>query len=299
MMYAPVLRFAQLTEQFENASTSAERVFDVLDSEVVVSENPDGPRLQSIRSDIRFEGVSFHYESSPAVLKGVSFCVKAGETIGIVGPSGSGKTTLTKLLCRFYDATKGRILVDGRDLSELNLAAFRAGLAVVGQKPTLFQTTILENIRYGRPDASREEVIRAARAANAHEFIMRLPEAYDTDAGEQGNRFSGGERQRICIARALLKSPELLILDEATSSVDTQNEKLIQQALDRLAADRTTFIIAHRLSTLRNADRIIMLEAGELVDMGTHRELMARCRPYRELVEAQGMLGVEQAAAVA
>jgi ABC-type multidrug transport system fused ATPase/permease subunit len=299
LMYAPVRRFALLTEQFEHAATSAERVFDVLDTEVVVSENRDGPKLEGIREGIRFENVSFNYDSGPPVLKNVSFEVKAGETVGIVGPSGSGKTTLIKLLCRFYDPAKGRILVDGRDLAELDLAGFRRRLAIVGQKPVLFRTTILENIRFGRPEASRREVTRAARAANAHEFVMSFPEAYDTDAREQGGRFSGGERQRLCIARALVRDPELLVLDEATSSVDTRNEKLIQAALDRLCENRTTFVIAHRLSTLRNADRILMMQDGEMLDFAPHRTLMQRCEPYRELVEAQGEIGGQETVQVA
>jgi len=294
LMYAPVWRFATLTEQFENASTSAERVFDVLDTEPTISSNPDGPRLDGIKEGIKFENVSFNYEGGPLVLKNISFEVKAGETIGIVGPSGSGKTTLIKLLCRFYDPTAGRILVDGTNLAELNLESFRSQLAIVGQSPILFRETILENIRYGMPDASRDQVIRAARVANAHEFIMQFPEAYDTDTREQGSRLSGGERQRICIARAVLKNPNLLILDEATSAVDTKNERLIQSALDRLVEGRTTFIIAHRLSTLRNADRIIMMKEGRVLDIGSHEALVERCEPYRELVEAQSQLGAEE-----
>jgi len=299
LLYAPVLRFGTLTQQFEYASASAERVFDVLDTEAVISGNEKGPTVEGVKDHIRFENVSFHYESGPPVLKDVSFSLKAGETIGVVGPSGSGKTTLIKLLCRFYDATSGRIVVDGHDLSEFNLASYRKQIAVVGQSPFLFRGSILENIRYGRPDATPEEVIQAARVANAHEFIMGFSEAYDTDARERGSRFSGGEKQRICIARAVLKDPQILILDEATSSVDTKNEKLIQEALDRLIENRTTFIIAHRLSTLRNADKIIMLKDGKVVDIGCHAELMNNCEPYRELVEAQSELGRDQSRNVA
>ncbi|MCK4376363.1 MAG: ABC transporter ATP-binding protein, partial [Candidatus Brocadiae bacterium] len=198
LMYAPVWRFATLTEQFENASTSAERVFDVLDTEVVVAANPEGHGLTGIEDSIRFEDLTFSYDGGPAVLKNVDLEVKAGETIGIVGPSGSGKTTLIKLLCRFYDPTRGRIMVDGHDLAQVELASYRKLLAIVAQNPTQFRDTILENIRYGRPEAGIEEVIRAARTANAHDFIMQFPEAYDTDAREKGGRFSGGERQRIC-----------------------------------------------------------------------------------------------------
>ena len=290
MINMPVMRFAVLTEQLENAMTSSERVFDVLDTEAIVSPNEGGHEVDGVKEGIRFENVSFSYDSGPTILKDISFSAAPGETIGIVGPSGSGKSTLIKLLCRFYDPSLGRILIDGHDLAKLNLPAYRKQIAIVGQMPFLFRDTILENIRYGKPDAGREEVIRAARIANAHEFVMRFPEAYDTDARERGSRFSGGEKQRLCIARAILKDPNILILDEATSSVDTKNEKLIQQALDRLIRERTAFIIAHRLSTLRNADRIVMMTEGRILDVGTHRELMARCKPYRELVEAQGDL---------
>ena len=291
MMYAPVERFGSLAQQFEYAAASAERVFDVLDTEAIISDNEKGHTLEKVREHIRFKNVSFHYEGGPPVLKDVSFTVKAGETVGLVGPSGSGKTTLIKLLCRFYDASEGKILIDGHDLAGVNLTSYRRMVSIVAQSPFLFRDTILENIRYGRPEATREEVIRAARIANAHDFIMQLPEAYDTDARERGSRFSGGERQRICIARAILKDPSILILDEATSSVDTKNEKLIQDALERITEHRTTFIIAHRLSTLRNADNIIMMQQGRIVDTGDHDELMARCEPYRELVEAQSRLG--------
>ncbi|MFO8006467.1 MAG: ABC transporter ATP-binding protein [Candidatus Brocadiia bacterium] len=293
MINAPVRRFARLTEQMENAATSAERVFDVLDTEADISGNEDGHQVEGVEEHVQFEDVSFSYDSGPAILKDISFSVEPGETIGIVGPSGSGKSTLIKLICRFYDISGGRILVDGRDIREVNLASYRSQLSIVGQEPFLFRDTILENIRYGKPEATRENVVRAAKVANAHEFIMRFPEAYDTDARERGNRFSGGEKQRICIARAVLKDPNILILDEATSSVDTKNEKLIQNALDRLIEDRTAFIIAHRLSTLRNADRIIMMREGEIVDIASHATLMKRCTPYRELVEAQKDFGGE------
>jgi ATP-binding cassette subfamily B protein len=287
IMYMPVQRLSVLAEQFEQASTSAARVFEVLDTEPNIGANDHSPRLSEVRQDIRFENVSFNYPSGPPVLKNVSFTVRAGETVGIVGPSGSGKTTLVKALCRFYDPMRGRILVDGHELATLNLPSYRMMLGIVDQNPFLFGESILENIRYGRPEASPEEVVRAARTANAHDFIMRLPEGYDTQSQERGTRFSGGERQRICIARAVLKDPAILVLDEATSAVDTRNEKLIQSALNRLIRGRTTFIIAHRLSTLRNADRILVMDKGELVDMAPHEVLMKRCATYTELVKAQ------------
>lgn len=293
IMYGPVRRFAKLTGRWENAATSAERVFDVLDSEIVVGENEEGRDLECIEQSVRFDDLHFNYDGGPTVLHNINFEVEAGQTVGIVGPSGSGKSTLVKLLCRFYEPASGGILIDGVDVADVKLSEFRKHLAVVGQNPILFRESILENIRYGRPDASKDEVIRAARIANAHQFIIQFPEAYDTDAREQGNRFSGGERQRICIARAILKNPELLVLDEATSSVDTKNEKLIQEALDRLCRDRTTFVIAHRLSTLRNADKIVMLQDGKLLDIAPHDVLMERCDEYRELVESQSALGEE------
>jgi ATP-binding cassette subfamily B protein len=298
LMYAPVRRFSMLAEQFENASTSAVRVFEVLDAEPTIAENRSGKQVEKLSEAIVFDNVSFNYEAGPPVLKNVSFRVDAGETIGVVGPSGSGKSTLIKLLCRYYNPTRGRIMIDDTPLTATNLSAFRRMLGVVDQNPFLFGESILENIRYGRPGASPDEVIQAARVANAHDFIMQLPEAYDTDARERGGRFSGGERQRICIARAVLKDPALLILDEATSAVDTRNEKLIQGALDRLVEGRTTFIIAHRLSTLRNADKILVMEDGELLDMGSHAELMARCRTYAELVRSQTELDSAMHAAV-
>jgi len=287
IMYAPVHRFSALAESFENASTSAARVFEVLDTEPTISANAGGGRLDKVQGDIRFQNVNFNYEAGPPILKNISFTVKAGETIGVVGPSGSGKSTLIKLLCRYYDPSRGQILIDGQDLSKINLASYRRMLGIVEQSPFLFGESITENIRYGKPEADAEDVLRAARAANAHEFIMLLPEGYDTEARERGSRFSGGERQRICIARAILKDPAILILDEATSAVDTRNEKLIQNALDQLITGRTTFIIAHRLSTLRNADKILVLEDGELLDIGSHTELVHRCKTYAELVKTQ------------
>jgi ATP-binding cassette subfamily B protein len=209
------------------------------------------------------------------VLRDVSFDVKPGETIGLAGPSGGGKTTLVNLICRFYDVTRGRLLVDGTDVRDLDLHELRRQIGVVLQEPYLFSGTIADNIAYGRPEATLDRIVAAARAANAHDFIVGFPDGYDTVVGERGQTLSGGERQRISIARAILSDPRILILDEATSSVDTETEKKIQEAIRRLVSGRTTFAIAHRLSTLRTANRLLILEKGKLVQIGTHEELLA------------------------
>jgi ATP-binding cassette subfamily B protein len=284
----PVEIIGQLSRMMNRAVSSAHRVFEILDAEPKVKEpeNPVDPGR--LRGAIAFERVSFSYDGLRSVVKDVSFEVRPGEMIGLVGSSGGGKSTLTSLIARFHDVTRGRVLIDGLDLRELELGSYRRQVGMVLQDPYLFHGTILENIRYGRPEASLAEVVRAARAAHVHEFVTRLPHGYDTVVGERGHTLSGGERQRVSIARALLQDPRVLILDEATSSVDTETERKIQDALDRLVQGRTTIAIAHRLSTLRKADRLLVVKEGRIVEQGTHDQLLlVENGVYRKLHELQ------------
>ncbi len=290
-LYEPIGRLSRVTDQLQRAATSAERVFELLDAMPEVSE-PKNPATLGGRSSghVAFQGITFAYDPNAPVLRKVSLDVQPGEMIGIVGHSGVGKSTLASLLLRFYDPDEGSVLLDGVDIRKLAGRELRSNIGLVLQEPTLFHGSVLENIRYGKRDATYEEVIAAAKVANAHNFLVKLPEGYDTQVGERGVRLSQGEKQRISIARAILRDPPILILDEATASVDTETERLIQSALDRLVEGRTVLAIAHRLSTLRNADRIIVLDNGHIAESGNHEQLLAEQGIYYDLCQAQSML---------
>jgi subfamily B ATP-binding cassette protein MsbA len=319
-MYMPVRRFAEVNVIYQTSLAAIERVFEVFDITPKIVEKPQAVTSSPQRGEVTFEQVSFDYgddsdesrvsleEGLPAielealeakhskearenrrrpVLDQVGFAVRPGERVALVGPSGSGKTTLVSLLPRLYDVTAGRILIDGVDVRDYRLRPLRRAIGIVQQDSFLFSGSVHQNIAYGRPDASDEEVIAAARAANAHEFISQLPDGYDSMLGERGVNLSGGQRQRVSIARALLKDPRILILDEATSALDSESEGLVQDALGRLMVGRTCFIIAHRLSTVRDADRIFVMEAGRIVECGNHAELVDRGNLYARLVRQQ------------
>ena len=286
--FRPVYTLCQMNERFIRAATSADRVFEIIDTPPSVADREDAITLENIKGDIEFKDVYFSYDAEKNALRGISFSAKAGEMIGLVGHSGAGKSTVINLITRFYDPSEGSIEIDGHDSRDIKLKALRQQVGVVLQDPFLFQGTVAENIGYSKPGATRHEIIAAAKAANAHEFIVKFSDGYDTRVGERGARVSGGERQRISIARAILKDPRVLILDEATSSVDTETESNIQEALERLIRGRTVFAIAHRLSTLKYADRLVVLKDGKVDEIGTHEELLAnKDGTYANLCEKQ------------
>ncbi len=286
-LYGPVQALTRQVTQVSRALTAAERVFEVLDTDPEITDSGAAIEMKTVRGAVEFQNVSFGYERHRPVLHGVNLKVEPGEMIGLVGHSGAGKSTIINLLLRFYDVTEGSLLVDGVDIRDIKRDDLRKNIGVVLQESYLFHGSIYDNIAYGNPEASRRDVIAAARAAFAHDFIISFPDGYDTLVGERGTRLSGGERQRISIARAILHDPKILILDEATASVDTQTEQSIQNALQNLVRGRTTFAIAHRLSTLKHADRLVVVEGGKIVESGTHDELMKKHGSFYKLVEAQ------------
>ena len=285
--YDPVRRLADVDNTFQQAIAAADRIFELLDEKVDIRDTPDAITLNKIKGDVVFHDVHFHYGDGDEVLHDIDFHIAPGQVVALVGPSGAGKTSIANLLCRFYDPTHGHILLDSHNLRQVQLRSLRRHVAVVLQDTFLFNATVRENLLYGKPDASERELIAAAEAACAHEFIEQMPGGYDTEIGERGVKLSGGQRQRLALARAILADPRILILDEATSSVDAEAEYLIQQALEKVMQGRTSLVIAHRLSTIRNADKIIALHDGKISEVGNHDELLAHGGLYSQLYQRQ------------
>lgn len=286
-LYLPLQRFSELNIVFANSLAALDRIFEVMDQTSEITDKLEAVKLEKVNGKVEFDRVNFDYVKDCPVLNDVSFTANPGRKIALVGPSGSGKTSIVSLIPRFYDVSSGSVHIDGIDIRDIKLNSLRRNIGMVLQDPILFSGTIRENILYGKPAASDEEIIAASRAANAYDFIVSLPNGFDTEVGERGSQLSGGQRQRITIARAFLKDPKILILDEATSSLDSESERMIQEAMEKLISGRTTFIIAHRLSTVVHADQILVLFDGRIIDSGTHGNLLEKSAVYRKLYEGQ------------
>jgi subfamily B ATP-binding cassette protein MsbA len=286
MLYDPVKRLSKIHLSIQQSSAAADRIFEILDTEVSVDDSKAAVEFNDTIESIKFDKVGFTYGDAQ-ILNSVDLDIKAGERIALVGGSGAGKTTLVNLLPRFFDVTSGRILLNGMDIREMKLRSLRLKIGLVTQDTFLFNDTVANNIAYGSPEATAADIEDAARRAHAHDFILEMPNGYDTEVGEMGARLSGGQRQRLAIARAILNNPAILILDEATSALDTESERIVQEALDELVTGRTVFAIAHRLSTIKNYDRIVVMEQGDIVEIGSHEELLAAGGAYKRLFDMQ------------
>jgi len=284
----PIKELSGVNNRIQEATAAGRRVFEIIDIEPQIKDSPDAHTLYDFHSAIEFHNVSFRYDRGDIVLADIDLTINKGDVVAIVGPSGSGKSTLVDLVPRFYDPSSGYITIDGTDLRKIEVACLRNMIGIVTQETILFNDTVRSNIAYGLEDCPLDRVIAAARAANAHDFIMEMPQGYESRIGERGVKLSGGERQRLSLARAILKNPPILILDEATSALDTESEILVQQAIENLMAGRTSIVIAHRLSTIQHADRILVLEGGKIVEVGKHKDLLRNAKGlYRKLYELQ------------
>jgi ABC-type multidrug transport system fused ATPase/permease subunit len=292
--FQPIRELSTIYNLFQQSMAAGEKIFELMDTPVEVDDRADARPMTQIEGKVEFDHVNFSYRNGIPVLKDVCFTVQPGQTIALVGPTGAGKTSISSLISRFYDVGEGRILIDGTDIREVTQSSLRSQIGVVPQDPFLFTGTIADNIRFGRLEATDEEVMEAAKQANAHDFISPLPQGYATQVFERGQNFSQGQRQLMALARVVLANPRILVLDEATASIDTRTEALIQAALKRLLSGRTSFIIAHRLSTVRNADRLFIIDRGQVVQQGTHNELVVQVGLYRELYLMQFRRGSQQ-----